>query len=363
MAQEDRTLMDLLGGDDGGEARPESPEKPKTPAPSSKATPPGPAAAATTQSGPAKKPDLKKPETKKPADGAGKKTQPAKKAEPKRFKSGTVVSYAGHSRTIGEGGFGEDVPEAGLTVEEVFGLLSDDFPELSKSRAEIVHDAKENRIIPVLKGHRKGAQGGAFTVHRKPPQLPVDGWPPVTHLLGRDGVYAARTTQAAVFVARVPSGRSVREGFDLRVTKAPAVLLSEAADFFKRDPENEALANLVYDGGSYALEIPEQETSHVAVQTPAMPETEDRFVFVQLHSHARMGAFFSGQDGRDEVRTGFYGVLGRMDRPRPEAVFRFSCGGVFVPVNPYELFEEANPGEIEEAVVPLFHHYDHHAKP
>ena len=162
---------------------------------------PGAPATATTPSGPAKRPDLKKPETKKPADGAGKKAQPVKNAETKRFKAGTVVSYAGHSRTIGEDGFGEDVPETGLTVEEVFGLLTDDFPELSKSRAELVHDAKENRIIPVLKGHRKGAfRDGALTVHRKPPPLPVDGWPPVTHILGDDGVYAARTSQAAVFV-------------------------------------------------------------------------------------------------------------------------------------------------------------------
>ncbi len=101
----------------------------------------------------------------------------------------------------------------------------------------------------------------------------------------------------------------------------------------------------------------------MAVRAPAMPETEDRFVFVQLHSHARMKAFFSGQDGRDEVRTGFYGVLGPMDKPRPEALFRFSCGGVFVPVNPYRLFEEARPGELEAAVAPLFHHFDAHDAP
>lgn len=353
MAQ-DETLMDLLGGDDGGEPRPEKPKKTNPPAPSPKATPVGRATATTPSSGPAKKPDLKKPETTKPpATAAGKGAQPVKKAEPKRFKAGTVVSYAGHARTIGEGGFGEDVPETGLTEEEVFGLLSDDFPELSKTRAELVHDAKENRIIPVLKGHRKGTSE-TLAVHRKPPPLPVDGWPPVTHLLGDDGVYAARATQAAVFVARVPTRRRVKEGFDLRVPKAPAALLAEAVSFFKRDPDNEALANVVYDGGSYSLEIPEQEASRVAVEAPAMPETEDRFVFLQLHSHARMGAFFSGQDGRDEVRTGFYGVLGRMDEPRPEALFRFSCGGVFVPVDPYRLFEEARTGELEEAVAPLF---------
>ncbi|MDP9477091.1 MAG: hypothetical protein M3R38_15640 [Actinomycetota bacterium] len=359
---QDETLMDLLGGDDAGEASPKNPEKkPKTNAP--KQTLAGPAPAATTP-GPAKKPDLKKPEPKQPAGGAANKGgQPAKKAEPKRFKAGTVVSYAGHARTLGEGGFGEDIPETGLTEEEVFGLLSGDFPELSKSRAELVHDRSENRLIPVLKGHRKGTHGGAMTVHPKPPSLAVEDWPPVTHLLGRDGVYAARSTQAAVFVARVPSRRRVREGFDLRVPKAPAALLAEAANFFKRDPDNEALANVVYDGGSYTLEIPEQEANAVAVQAPAMPEAEDRFVFVQLHSHARMGAFFSGQDARDEVRTGFYGVLGRMDQPRPEAVFRFSCGGVFVPVDPYGLFEEARPGELEEAVLPLFRHSGHHGKP
>ncbi|MDP9477371.1 MAG: hypothetical protein M3R38_17095, partial [Actinomycetota bacterium] len=297
MAQEDRTLMDLLGGDEAGDARPENPEtKPKTPAP--KQTTPEPAPAATAPSLRASRPDLKKPEPlEKPAAGTvGSKTQAAKKAEPKRFKVGTVVSYAGHSRTIGEDGFGGDVPESGLTEEEVFRLLSGDFPELSRSRAELVHDPKENRIIPVLKGHRKGG-GDALTVHRKPPPLPVDDWPPVTHLLGRGGVYAARTTQAAVFVARVPCRRSVKESFELRGPKAPAALLAEAAEFFKQDPDNEALANVVYDRGSYSLEIPDQEACPVAVRAPAMPETEDRFVFVQLHSHARMKAFFSGQDG------------------------------------------------------------------
>ncbi len=74
--------MDLLGGDEAGDARPENPEtKPKTPAP--KQTAPEPAPTATAH-GPAKKPDLKKPEPpEKQASGtAGNKNKPAAKAEP-----------------------------------------------------------------------------------------------------------------------------------------------------------------------------------------------------------------------------------------------------------------------------------------
>ena len=60
---------------------------------------------------------------------------------------------------------------------------------------------------------------------------------------------------------------------------------------------------------------------------------------------------------------GFEGTVVRIATRGVELDSADACGGVFVPVNPYELFEEANPGEIEEAVVPLFHHFDHRAKP
>jgi hypothetical protein len=54
-----------------------------------------------------------------------------------------------------------------------------------------------------------------------------------------------------------------------------------------------------------------------------------------------MPAFFSSDDDESEKRSGLYGVVGRINRPRPEARFRYSCGGEFRPIRAERIFDDA----------------------
>ncbi|MGB3633264.1 MAG: hypothetical protein WA982_04440, partial [Rubrobacteraceae bacterium] len=42
-----------------------------------------------------------------------------------------------------------------------------------------------------------------------------------------------------------------------------------------------------------------------------------------------------------ETATGLFGVIGRVDDDKPEALFRASCGGLFLPLDVADLFDDA----------------------
>lgn len=172
--------------------------------------------------------------------------------------------------------------------------------------------------------------------------------PPVVRVLGDDGVYEARTTGAGTFVARMETPQTeVREGFYPTVPKAPASLLSRIVHIFKRMPDREAVVSVVYDRREkrhHLIWNDQRDQSSGGVTYDPIPETGRIVPYAEIHSHNRMGAFFSRTDDEFEVRTGIYGVLGRVDEERPEALFRYSCGGVFRPLSGGEVFH--NPSGV-----------------
>ncbi|MEW6635351.1 MAG: Mov34/MPN/PAD-1 family protein [Actinomycetota bacterium] len=287
------------------------------------------------------KKEEKKPEQKKPAA--------AKKPEPKKYPAGVEVHYSGHKKAL---------PHE-MTQAEVFEFLEDDFPELSADRAELRHDEEKNRLVPVLKAHKKGGvadqtgkdsssatpslkglagAGKSIEVLREPPDR--GSYPPVFRLLGADGVYEVRKTRLGTFVARMESDRAVSEGFYPLVPKAPVFLLRKTLEIFRRRPDVEVLVNVVYDrrDGSFHLVWVEQQATAGSVEYDPLPETDDLIVYCEIHSHHRMNAFFSATDDAHEKRSGLYGVVGRVDKTRPQAAFRYSCGGIFRPLRAGELF-------------------------
>jgi hypothetical protein len=89
------------------------------------------------------------PEEKKQSKKAEKK-EPVKKekaAPETKVNSDFVVFYAGHK---------VNVPEDGMTIEQVRAFLESDFPELSKERTEMTIDKEKKEIVPVVKGAKKG---------------------------------------------------------------------------------------------------------------------------------------------------------------------------------------------------------------
>jgi len=275
-----------------------------------------------------KKKEEKKPEQKHPA---------AKKPEPRRFPEGVEVRYSGHRRAL---------PRE-MTEAEVFEFLEDDFPELSAERAELRYDAEKNRLVPVLKAHKKGAHS-PLVVLREPPDR--GSYPPVFRVFGTDGVYEVRKTLLGTFVARMEPGVPVREGFYPCVPKAPASLLAKTVRIFAERPDREALVCVVFDRreGEFHLVWAEQEATASGVTYEPLPENERFVVYAEIHSHHGMPAFFSATDDEHEKKSGVYGVVGRVDKPRPQAHFRYSCGGIFRPLRAESLFEPV--GEVRNLV-------------
>jgi hypothetical protein len=284
-----------------------------------------------------KKPEPKKPAQKGPASGTA-----AKKPEPKKYPAGMEIHHAGHKLAL---------PKE-MTEEEIYAFLSDDFPEVTQDRAEIRHDKQKNRLVIAFKSFKKGAD--TITVLTKPPSPEGGSRPPVFRLLGEGGVYEVRRTGLGTFIARVPCERKVREGFYPAVPKPPASLLAKTVRIFREMPDREAVVNVVFDRqeGEFHLIWNEQSGATAGgVTYEPLPETERLLPYVEIHSHNKMPAFFSATDDSYEVRSGLYGVIGRVHLPRPQAVFRYSCGGIFRPLRVEQIFHNPSGVNVLDAIV------------
>ena len=180
-----------------------------------------------------------------------------------------------------------------------------------------------------------------------PPGVPEQdtstSYPPVFRLLANDGVYEVRTSRLGSFVARVETDTQISEGFYPTVPRCPTSLLSDTVRLFKERPNTEAMVSVVLDTreNEFHLLWQGEVADAGSVEYEPIPEDERYLLYAEIHSHHKMPAFFSAQDDRVERKLGLYGVIGRVDLDRPEALFRYACGGLFRPVRAEELFEPA----------------------
>lgn len=99
---------------------------------------------------------------------------------------------------------------------------------------------------------------------------------------------------------------------------------------------NEAAGVLIYSRRTGQLRLamcePEQTSPvHIRYRRPAMADGET--VAVDLHTHGRAPAFWSGEDDRDDQGIKVAGVFGLLDRPRPSACFRLVINGLYQPLD------------------------------
>ncbi|AEB85630.1 MULTISPECIES: PRTRC system protein A [Comamonadaceae] len=99
---------------------------------------------------------------------------------------------------------------------------------------------------------------------------------------------------------------------------------------------NEAAGVLIYSRRTGQLRLamcePEQTSPvHIHYRRPAM--ADDETVAVDLHTHGRAPAFWSGADDRDDQGIKVAGVFGLLDRPRPSACFRLVINGLYQPLD------------------------------
>jgi len=84
----------------------------------------------------------------------------------------------------------------------------------------------------------------------------------------------------------------------------------------------------------YRLRIPTQDRSSAEVKYENLPSS-----VMDIHSHGRMKAWFSGTDNRDEQGLRLYMVVGRLDTLLPEVEIRLGVYGYFAPLCVEEVFD------------------------
>ncbi|MFH1003493.1 MAG: Mov34/MPN/PAD-1 family protein [Chloroflexota bacterium] len=165
-----------------------------------------------------------------------------------------------------------------------------------------------------------------------------------TYVLAGNGLFlesqnhllAARILVAPALVRGLPALDPLLE---LKHGPIPGHLLALATDVMAARPDQEMYAAIIWDGANYSLRLPEQEADVGHVTYQVVPGT-----VADLHSHGRMGAFFSPQDDRDDQGLVVSVVLGHLDELMPQAMARLCVYGYFSPVSLAEVFDRVPSG-------------------
>ena len=164
------------------------------------------------------------------------------------------------------------------------------------------------------------------------------------YVLGSGGLYVQ--SESAQLTARIPVApcevrglAPVAEKVDLAHGPIPAGLFELGLGWFLDDPDTERLFAVRWDGRSYRLVVPEQEgtATRLKYRPPAG-------VVAEFHSHGTSCAFFSKTDDKDEQGFRIYGVVGRLDKYRPEVSLRVGVYGHFAPVDWSQVFDGPHHG-------------------
>jgi PRTRC genetic system protein A len=179
------------------------------------------------------------------------------------------------------------------------------------------------------------------------------------YVIGADGLYMVRKNRVGLFTTRVAetngakiplvgNGEQPVEGFTMTIEdRIPHQFLLQTVAFFKEVYEKkkgaEAVVQIFYnaEGKEYFFNIDTQGVSGGKAEMDRNAELETNHILVaDIHSHNHMGAFFSGTDNADEKEARIYGVMGKVNTPWPEMLFRAGDGkGGWIQLNPFDVFE------------------------
>ncbi len=159
------------------------------------------------------------------------------------------------------------------------------------------------------------------------------------YVLGSGGLYVQ--SESAHLTARVLAApcevrglAPVAEKVELTHGAIPAGLFEMGLRWFLDDPDTERFFAVRWNGAAYRLVVPEQEgtATSLAYAPPAG-------VVAEFHSHGTSRAFFSATDNRDEQGFRIYGVVGRLNKYRPELSLRVGVYGHFATVEWSQVFD------------------------
>ena len=164
------------------------------------------------------------------------------------------------------------------------------------------------------------------------------------YVLGSGGLYvqsrsAHVTARVLVAPCEVRGLASVSEKVQLTHGPIPARLFELGLRWFQDTPDTERLFAVRWDGRAYRLVVPPQAgtATRLEYQPPAG-------VVAEMHSHGGSRSFFSATDDRDEQGFRIYGVVGRLNDPRPELSLRVGVYGHFAPLDWPQVFDGPHRG-------------------
>jgi len=160
-----------------------------------------------------------------------------------------------------------------------------------------------------------------------------------TYVMAGNGLFLEAENplvRARIQIARAPIRGlpPLEDLLELRHGRVPGRLLSQAMDVMTADREREVYAAIVWDRG-YMIALPPQDAGPDYVTYEKVPGT-----VVNIHSHGRMRAFFSGTDDTDDQGFTVSVVVGRLDTIFPEVGARQCVYGYFAPVRMGQIFDQ-----------------------
>ncbi len=187
--------------------------------------------------------------------------------------------------------------------------------------------AATDRSMPIgyLVNHKDGLTGGQGIGY--------------DYVLGVGGLYvqsesAHLTARIRVAPCEVRGLAPVAEKVELARGPIPAALFELGLRWFLDDPDTERFFAIRWDGGAYRLVVPPQEGTATSLEY-----TPPAGVVAEFHSHGTSRAFFSTTDNKDEQGFRIYGVVGRLNKYRPELSLRVGVYGHFAPADWSQVFD------------------------
>ncbi len=145
----------------------------------------------------------------------------------------------------------------------------------------------------------------------------------------------------------------VRQRMDFAFGVIPVRLLNAFISAGRAELPNEVAGGLIYSRSSRCLRLQLYEAlqttpSGIDYRMPLL--ADDESIAIDLHTHGRAAAFWSGTDNGDDRGVKLAGVFGHLHRDRPSAVFRLAVNGHFKDLrHPWEAAAQdaRSPRELE----------------
>lgn len=275
--------------------------------------------------------------------------------------------------------FVEEIPEAGVTLEEVRQGIERHFPKFSAARTRWDVDEETKRLFPDAFAGSKGMI--TLGEGRLAPSFFIDLSEALNsdkkfrYLVSNDGIiYALYQSISGSLIVQANFDDEVRDkivtaygyqdfsqlptkftpDFEWNLPKIPNKILRQIVGFFRsyvlEDAQYEVALRVYWDdvAKDFIVDCPEQTVTSVLIHFNQMDQYAGanamRYIPVlEIHSHNVMRAFFSSTDDENEqsfnTTFGVFGVFGRLNRDPYEMIFRGKMKDQALEVQASDIFD------------------------